>query len=55
MTVGEMKEYLDGFDDNDEVVIEDTSNNFPFGQVYREVDSIIESYGLCVLGKGGFF
>lgn len=54
MTVGELKEILENFDEYDDVAIVDYSNNFPYNEIYYEVTEIGNRNGIFVLGKGDF-
>lgn len=55
MTVGELKEILEDFDSEDEVVIEEFLPNFPYTCVYRMIKNVKENSGICVLEKGDFY
>lgn len=55
MTVGELKEILEDFDNEDEVVIEEFFPNYPSTCVYRMIKNVKENSGICVLEKGDFF
>ena len=55
MTVEEIKDFLEDFDDEDEVVIEEFLPNYPFTCVYRMIKNVKENSGICVLEKGDFF
>lgn len=55
MTVEEIKDFLEDFDNEDEVVIEEFLPNYPFTCVYRMIKNVKENSGICVLEKGDFF
>lgn len=55
MTVGELKEILEDFDNEDEVVIEEFFPNYPSTCVYRMIKNVKENMGICVLEKGDFY
>lgn len=55
MTVEEIKDFLEDFDDEDEVVIEEFLPNYPSTCTYRMIKNVKENSGVCVLEKGGFF
>lgn len=55
MTVGELKEILEDFENEDKVVIEEFLPNYPFTYVYRMIKNVKENSGICVLEKGDFF
>lgn len=54
MTVGELKEILEDFDEYDDVAIVDYNNNFPYNEIYYEATEIGNRNGIFVLGKGDF-
>lgn len=55
MKVEELREILDDFDDYDDVVIVDYNMNFPFNEIYREIQEVKNKNGVCVLEKGDFY
>lgn len=55
MTVEEIKDFLEDFDNEDEVVIKEFLPNFPYTCVYRMIKNAEEDSGICVLEKGDFF
>lgn len=54
MTVGELKEILEDFDEYDEVAIVDYNNYFPYKEIYYEATEFGNKNGILVLGKGDF-
>lgn len=54
MTVGELKEILENFDEYDSVAIVDYNNNFPYSEIYYEATEIGNRNGIFILGKGDF-
>lgn len=52
MTVFELKEFLEGFSDEDEVVIRERLQYFPYSESYFDVTNWKEEQGLCVLYRG---